>query len=115
MLVRCAAIELAPFVIRVNTIRPGFIPTEGALLGWTDDEQKVVVGHTPLDRKGFPEDIGDAVLYFCSKQAAWVTGQTLSVDGGLDLPRGEDFEALCRRMYGDELMDRVTGTGARGG
>ena len=114
MLVRCAAIELAPFAIRVNTIRPGFIPTEGALLGWTDDEQKVVVGHTPLDRKGFPEDIGDAVLYFCSKQAAWVTGQTLSVDGGLDLPRGEDFEDLCRRMYGDELMDRVTGAGERG-
>ncbi len=109
MLVRCAAIELAPFAIRVNTIRPGFIPTEGALLGWTEDEQKVVIEHTPLAREGRPEDIGDAVVYFCSNNAEWVTGQTLSVDGGLDLPRGEDFEGLCRRMYGDELMDRCKG------
>lgn len=113
MLVRCAAIELAPFAIRVNTIRPGFIPTEGASQGWSDDEQRVVIRHTPLARNGFPEDIGDAVLYLCSKQAEWVTGQTLSVDGGLDLPNGENFEGLCRRMYGDALMDAVSGDGSR--
>jgi NAD(P)-dependent dehydrogenase (short-subunit alcohol dehydrogenase family) len=54
MLVRCAAIELAPFAIRVNTIRPGFIPTEGALLGFSEDEQKIAIEHTPLARNGFP-------------------------------------------------------------
>ncbi len=113
MLVRCAAIELAPFAIRVNTIRPGFIPTEGALLGFSEDERKIAIEHTPLTRNGFPEDIGDAVLYLCSRQAAWVTGQTVSVDGGLDLPEGENFEGLCRRVYGDELMDRVTGAAPR--
>lgn len=109
MLVRCAAIELAPFAIRVNTIRPGFVPTEGALLGWSEDEQKVVIGHTPLERLGQPQDIADAVVYFCTDGAGWVTGQTLSVDGGLDLPRGESFEGLCRRMYGDALMDSCIG------
>lgn len=109
MLVRCAAVELAPFAIRVNTIRPGFVPTEGALLGFNEDEQQDVIAQTPLDRLGESEDIADAVVYFCTDNAGWVTGQTLSVDGGLDLPRGEDFEGLCRRVYGDALMDSCIG------
>jgi len=109
MLVRCAAVELAPFKIRVNCIQPGYVPTEGTALGFDDTTEKTVIDHTPLARPGTAEEIGDAVVYFCADSGAWVTGQTIAVDGGLTIPVGEDFEMLCRRMYGDELMDRCVG------
>lgn len=109
MLVRCAAVELAPFKIRVNCIQPGYVPTEGTAQGFDEASEKEVIKHTPLGRPGTAEEIGDAVLYFCAASGAWVTGQTIGVDGGLTIPVGEDFETLCRRMYGDELMDRCAG------
>lgn len=109
MLVRCAAVELAPFKIRVNCVQPGYVPTEGNGQGFDDASEKMVIQHTPLARRGTAEDIGDAVVYFSAESGAWVTGQTIAVDGGLNIPVGEDFEGLCRRMYGDELMDRCKG------
>ncbi|MFN8626728.1 MAG: SDR family oxidoreductase [Candidatus Binatia bacterium] len=109
MLVRCAATELAPFKIRVNCVQPGYVPTEGNAQGFDEASENMVIEHTPLARRGTAEDIGDAVVYFSAESGAWVTGQTIAVDGGLNIPVGEDFESLCRRMYGDELMDRCTG------
>jgi NAD(P)-dependent dehydrogenase (short-subunit alcohol dehydrogenase family) len=108
-LVRCAALELAPFEIRVNCIRPGYIPTEGAALGFTEEEAKRLIDITPLRRFGSAEEIGDAVVYFSAKSGAWVTGQVLAVDGGMEIPEGVSFENLCRRLYGDDLMDRCMG------
>jgi NAD(P)-dependent dehydrogenase (short-subunit alcohol dehydrogenase family) len=108
-LVRCAALELAPFEIRVNCIRPGYIPTEGAALGFTEEEAERLIDITPLRRFGSAEEIGDAVVYFSAKSGAWVTGQVLAVDGGMEIPEGVSFENLCRRLYGDDLMDRCMG------
>ncbi|MBP1686263.1 MAG: putative oxidoreductase [Deltaproteobacteria bacterium] len=109
MLVRCAAVELAPFKIRVNCVQPGYVPTEGNSQGFDEASEKKVIKHTPLARPGTAEEIGDAVVYFSADSGLWVTGQTIAVDGGLNIPVGEDFESLCRRMYGDELMDCCTG------
>jgi NAD(P)-dependent dehydrogenase (short-subunit alcohol dehydrogenase family) len=108
-LVRCAALELAPFGIRVNCIRPGYVPTEGAALAFDADDAQELIAITPLGRSGTAEEIGDAILYFAAPSGAWVTGQILAVDGGMALPEGVSFEKLCRRIYGDELMDRCTG------
>jgi NAD(P)-dependent dehydrogenase (short-subunit alcohol dehydrogenase family) len=108
-LVHCAALELAPFGIRVNCIRPGYVPTEGAALGFTEEEAERLIDITPLGRCGSAEEIGDAVVYFSADSGAWVTGQVLAVDGGMAIPEGVSFENLCRRMYGDEVMDRCTG------
>lgn len=111
MLVRCAALELAPFKIRVNCIQPGYVPTEGTALGLNEEDVKEVLRATPLGRPGAAEEIGDAVVYFCADSGAWVTGQVLAVDGGMTIPVGANFERLCRRMFGDELMERCTGPG----
>jgi len=108
-LVRCAALELAPFQIRVNCIRPGYVPTEGAALGFTEEEAEELIELTPLGRWGSAEEIGDAVVYFSAESGAWVTGQVLAVDGGMVIPEGVSFENLCRRLYGDDVMDRCTG------
>lgn len=109
MLTRCAAVELAPFQIRVNCIAPGYIKTEALADNFSDDFLNELVDHTPLGRGGEPEEVGDAVVYLSASSGQWVTGQVFSVCGGMSIPRGDDFEELNRMMYGDELMDSVMG------
>lgn len=109
MLTRCAAVELAPFRIRVNCIAPGYIKTEALADNFSDDFLQGLVEHTPLGRGGEPEEVGDAVVYLSADTGKWVTGQIFGVCGGMSIPQGDDFEELNRMMYGDELMDSVMG------
>lgn len=89
---RTACIELAKYGITVNAVMPGNIITEG-LAGLGEDYQKTMAASVPLKRLGTVEDIGYAALYFASKEAGYVTGQTIIVDGGQILP--ESLEALA--------------------
>ena len=88
---RTACIELARYGITVNAVMPGNILTEG-LIGMGEEYQKTMVASIPLKKLGTVEDIGYAALYFASKEAGYVTGQTIIVDGGQILP--ESLEAL---------------------
>ncbi|HEY1385890.1 MAG TPA: 3-oxoacyl-ACP reductase FabG [Dongiaceae bacterium] len=89
---RTACIELAKYGITVNAVMPGNIVTEG-LVGLGEDYQRSMAASVPLKRLGSVEDIGHAAAYFASKEAAYVTGQTIIVDGGQILP--ESLEALA--------------------
>jgi 3-oxoacyl-[acyl-carrier protein] reductase len=82
---RTAAIELAPFNITVNAVMPGNIFTEG-LEGLGQDYLTTMAACIPMKRLGTVEDIANAVLYFASEEAGYVTGQTIVVDGGQVLP-----------------------------
>ena len=78
---RSMASELAPFGITVNTVAPGWIPTERH----ENDSEEVkneYLKTIPLGRWGTPEDVGNAVVYYSSDEASFVTGQTLCVNGG---------------------------------
>ena len=88
---RTACIELAKYGITVNAVMPGNILTEG-LIGMGEDYQKTMAASIPLKKLGSVDDIGYAALYFASKEAGYVTGQTIIVDGGQILP--ESLEAL---------------------
>ncbi|TAK26002.1 MAG: SDR family oxidoreductase [Chloroflexota bacterium] len=79
---RTMAIDLGPFGIRVNVVGPGAIHTqEYDPLG---EEARRNRGKTvPLGRVGYPEDIAGAVLFLCSDDASYVTGQIIYVDGGM--------------------------------
>lgn len=112
MLTRCAAVELAPFQIRVNCIAPGFIETEALTDNFSNEFLESLVANTPLGRGGAPEEVGDAVVYLADAASRWVTGQILSVCGGMSIPQGEDFEELNRMMYGDDVMDACMGKNA---
>jgi 3-oxoacyl-[acyl-carrier protein] reductase len=83
--IRNAAVELAKYQITVNGIEPGNVLTEGlAQLGY--DYLATMTKAIPLGKLGSPEDIGHAMAFFASDEAAWITGQTLVVDGGQTLP-----------------------------
>jgi len=109
MLTRCAAVELAPFQIRVNCIAPGYIKTEALADNLSEEFLAGLVESTPLGRGGDPEEVGDAVVYLSGDMGKWVTGQVFSVCGGLSIPQGDDFEEINRMMYGDEVMDACMG------
>jgi len=83
--IRTAAIELAPWNITINAVMPGNIHTEG-LDSLGADYLAKMAASIPMKRLGSVEDVANAALFFASEEAAYVTGQTLVVDGGQVLP-----------------------------
>ncbi|HEV2442030.1 MAG TPA: SDR family oxidoreductase [Steroidobacteraceae bacterium] len=84
--IRSAALELAGEGITVNGVEPGMIATPAAANLGDDDHQEWLARRIPLGRLGKPEDIAFAMLFLASDGAAYITGQTLIVDGGALLP-----------------------------
>lgn len=80
---RALAKELAPQHIRVNAINPGMVETEGLHDTGFIHNRGHVEAVTPLGRIGQPADIAPAVAFFASQDAAWITGETLTIAGGL--------------------------------
>jgi NAD(P)-dependent dehydrogenase (short-subunit alcohol dehydrogenase family) len=80
------ALELAPQV-RVNAVAPAVVKTRFATALYEGREEKVIRGY-PLGRLGHPDDVAAAVAFLASDDASWITGQTLTLDGGLGLAGG---------------------------
>ncbi|HKY04954.1 MAG TPA: SDR family NAD(P)-dependent oxidoreductase, partial [Blastocatellia bacterium] len=82
MFTKVAAVELGPFGIRVNSVAPGAIEIERTRL---EDANYAATwgGVTPLGRVGTPADVGAAVVFLASKDASFISGQTVWVDGAL--------------------------------
>jgi NAD(P)-dependent dehydrogenase (short-subunit alcohol dehydrogenase family) len=82
-LTRQLAIEWAPYGILVNAIAPGWIPTEATEAGMAKSQNRERMERsTPLGRLGNPDEIRGAVIYLASPASSYVTGTTLSIDGG---------------------------------
>jgi 3-oxoacyl-[acyl-carrier protein] reductase len=77
--------ELGSRIIRVNSIRPGMIETEGVHAGGLigSDFQKMVEKEAPLGRIGQPDDTSPTAVYLASSDSKYMTGETLLVSGGL--------------------------------
>jgi NAD(P)-dependent dehydrogenase (short-subunit alcohol dehydrogenase family) len=81
---RAAAQELGPHGIRVNAVAPGLIWREGIEQMWPEGVTRWLSA-VPLRRLGYPEDVADACLFLASPAARWITGTTLTVDGGVSV------------------------------
>jgi NAD(P)-dependent dehydrogenase (short-subunit alcohol dehydrogenase family) len=77
------ALELSP-KIRVNAVAPGVVRTRLAERLWKEHEQQLAAA-IALNRIGEPDDVAAAILFLASDAAAWITGETMAIDGGLRL------------------------------
>ncbi len=82
-LMRGLAREVGPHGIRVNAIAPGLVETRFSQALFQDTANyQALIARTPLRRHGLPEDIAGVAVFLASDAAAWITGQTIVVDGG---------------------------------
>src|ERR1700750_1382791 len=91
---RTAAIELAPKGITINAVLPGNIVTEG-LASMGEDYAAGMPAAIPMGRLGTVDEIGYAALFLATDEAAYITGQTIVVDGGQVLPESPDAMAAA--------------------
>jgi NAD(P)-dependent dehydrogenase (short-subunit alcohol dehydrogenase family) len=104
-LVRGAALELGGAQIRINAVRPGMTRSGGT-------EQMFAMpglvaryaAETPLGRTGEPEDVARVVRFLAGPESGWVTGQTISADGGQDQGKIPD---MLDDIFGKSVMDQI--------
>ena len=78
---RALALESARKGITVNAIAPGYVATD-LLSGVSEDVMKAIVGQIPVGRLGEAEEVGRCVVFLAADEAAWITGSTLTINGG---------------------------------
>jgi 3-oxoacyl-[acyl-carrier protein] reductase len=81
---KAVAKEVASRGITVNAIAPGFIETD-MTKKLTEEQRKKLLQNVPMQRMGKPEDVAKVVAFLCSKDADYITGQVIAVDGGLTM------------------------------
>lgn len=81
---KALAKEVAPFNIRVNAIAAGFIETD-MTKGLKEDLKNKMLAQIPLSRFGTPEEVAKAVKFLAEEESAYITGQTIVIDGGLSM------------------------------
>ena len=99
-LTEVAALELAPRRVRVNAVAPGLVVTP--LTAPAMDIPGVrdsYVENTPLGRPGEPDEIAAAIRFLLSDDAAWITGETLDINGGAHLMRYPDLVGLVEKAF----------------
>jgi NAD(P)-dependent dehydrogenase (short-subunit alcohol dehydrogenase family) len=77
------ALELAPMKIRVNAVAPGYIETD-MTAGYFADPKilKHAVDRQPFGRLGYPDEVADVIVFLCSPESNWITGESVNVSGG---------------------------------
>jgi NAD(P)-dependent dehydrogenase (short-subunit alcohol dehydrogenase family) len=88
-LTRALAIDYAPDGIRCNVVNPGLVDTPmAAPLMANPDMLRPIMAHYAIRRPGTSEEVANMILYLASDEAAWVTGGTFTIDGGMTVSKG---------------------------
>jgi NAD(P)-dependent dehydrogenase (short-subunit alcohol dehydrogenase family) len=105
-LVRVAASELGPVGVRVNSVRPGLTETDSTVrLVQNPALASRFLEQQPIGRVGQPGDIAAAIRYLAGPESGWVTGQSLTVDGGHTLHRFPDLTDVARSSMDEGEFD----------
>jgi acetoacetyl-CoA reductase len=80
-LTRALALENARKGVTVNAIAPGYVATD-LLAGVSEEVMKAIVGQIPVGRLGEPEDVARCVAFLAADESSWITGSTLTINGG---------------------------------
>ena len=80
---KAVAREVATRNVTVNALAPGFIDTGGMVDNMTDEARENVLGRIPMGRLGSGLDVASAVVFLCGSGAGYITGQVITIDGGL--------------------------------
>jgi glucose 1-dehydrogenase len=88
---RTAACELAQHRVRVNIIHPGWIDTPGERKFFSEQTLQTESAKLPWGRLGKPVEIGRGVVFLCREDSEYITGSTLTIDGGIQLPWRDMF------------------------
>nr|WP_223174769.1 SDR family NAD(P)-dependent oxidoreductase [Natrinema hispanicum] len=80
-LTRTAALEVAGDGVRVNAVCPTIVDTP-ALRSMSEEEREAVIKNVPMERAATPEEVANVIVWLCSKEASFITGQAIPVDGG---------------------------------
>jgi NAD(P)-dependent dehydrogenase (short-subunit alcohol dehydrogenase family) len=99
-LTEVAALELAPRRVRVNAVAPGLVvtPLTAPAMDIAGIRESYLE-NTPLGRSGEPEEIGAVIRFLLSDDAAWITGETMDVNGGAHLQRYPDLLGLVAKAF----------------
>lgn len=111
MLTKVAAMELAQYGINVNAVAPGLIdvPSQRDEQNLSEAYKNSYLKEVPLRRIGLPSDIAYMVLFLCSDEAEWITGQVFIVDGGL-MSGNYSFQGThdSTMLYGHDVEKKFT-------
>lgn len=88
---KTAACELAQYGIRVNLIHPGWTDTPGERKFFSEETLATEAAKLPLGRLGQSEEIGRGVVFLCDPGSQYITGSTITIDGGIQLPWREMY------------------------
>ena len=107
-LVRVAADEVGQHGIRINTVRPGLTRT-GATDGMFESRELIeqFLVEQPIRKDGAPGDIARAIRFLAGPEAAWITGQCLTVDGGHTIRKFPWLEDVARGVAGEPLFEKI--------
>lgn len=100
-----AADEYGATGVRFNSVRPGFTTTE--IMEAIPRDSSVYdsyIQNTPLNEVGEPEDVAHVVRFLLGPESRWVTGQSISIDGGHHLRRGPDFGGFLEPVLGADVL-----------
>jgi len=104
MLIRQTADELGASGIRANSVRPGLVPTDASqMLMAVPEIHDDYLAQMPLGRTGTTEEVAELVRFLLGPESSWITGTTISVDGGHHLRRGPDLTPALRAVLGDAI------------
>ncbi len=103
MLVQVTADELGVAGVRVNSVRPGIVDTDLVNTSAMADEHimRSYLDNMPISRAGNVDDVASLSRFLLGPESSWITGMTISVDGGQHLRNGPDYEPTARAFFGD--------------